>query len=46
MGFWVAWITDVLTIWFLLRDGVVEAQVTAVIKGYIWGACIVAIIAW
>jgi exopolysaccharide production protein ExoQ len=45
-GFWVAWTADVLTIWFLLRDGVAEAQATAVMKGYIWGACIVAIIAW
>jgi O-antigen ligase len=46
MGFWVAWITDVFIVWFLLRDGVVEAQATAVMKGYIWGACVVAIIAW
>jgi hypothetical protein len=45
-GFWVAWITDVFIIWFLLRDGVAEAQATAVMKGYIWGACVVAIIAW
>jgi len=46
LGFWVAWVADVLTIWFLLRDGVAEAQAAAVMKGYVWGACIVAIIAW
>jgi O-antigen ligase len=45
-GFWVAWITDVATIWFLLRDGIAEAQATALMKGFIWGACIVAIVAW
>ncbi|HWW98239.1 MAG TPA: O-antigen ligase family protein [Edaphobacter sp.] len=45
-GFWIAWTADVLTIWFLLRNGVPEAQAAAVMKGYIWGACIVAIIAW
>jgi exopolysaccharide production protein ExoQ len=46
LGFWVAWTTDVLTIWFLLRNGVAETQATAVMKGYIWGACIVVIVAW
>jgi exopolysaccharide production protein ExoQ len=45
-GYWAAWIADVATIWFLLRDGIAEDQANAVMKGFIWGACLVAIVAW
>ncbi len=40
------WIADVGTIWFVLRDGPPDDQAAAVMKGYIWGACLVAIVAW
>lgn len=45
-GFWCAWIADVITIWFLMRNGIAEHQAAAVFKGYVWGACIVAVVAW
>jgi exopolysaccharide production protein ExoQ len=45
-GYWVAWAADVLTIWFLLRGGVAEGQASALMKGFVWGACVVAVIAW
>src|ERR1700723_346373 len=41
-----AWIADVGTIWFILRDGQPEDQAAAVLKGYVWGASLVAIVAW
>jgi exopolysaccharide production protein ExoQ len=41
-----AWVADVATIWFLLRDGIAEDQANAIMKGFIWGACLVAIVAW
>lgn len=45
-GFWCAWITDVITIWFLMRGGVAERQAAAILKGYVLGACMVAVVAW
>jgi len=45
-SYWAAWVADVATIWFLLRDGIAEDQANAVMKGFIWGACLVAIVAW
>jgi exopolysaccharide production protein ExoQ len=46
LGFWVSWTADVLTIWFLLRNGAAESNAIAVMKGFVLGACIVAIVAW
>jgi exopolysaccharide production protein ExoQ len=45
-SYWAAWFADIATIWFLLRDGIVEDRANAVMKGFIWGACIIAIVAW
>jgi exopolysaccharide production protein ExoQ len=45
-SYWAAWSADIATIWFLLRDGPVEDRANAVMKGFIWGACIIAIVAW
>jgi exopolysaccharide production protein ExoQ len=45
-GYWAAWAADVATIWFLLRAGIAEDQAAAVMKGYVWGACVVAVVAW
>lgn len=46
LGFWVAWTADVFTLWFLMRNGVPEQNAAAVMKGFVWGACAVAIIGW
>ncbi|MGD0443638.1 MAG: O-antigen ligase family protein [Edaphobacter sp.] len=45
-SYWVAWLADIGTIWFVLRVNPAADQGNAVMKGYIWGACIVAIVAW
>jgi exopolysaccharide production protein ExoQ len=45
-SYWAGWVADVGTIWFILRDGPPEDQAAAVMKGFIWGACLVAIVAW
>jgi exopolysaccharide production protein ExoQ len=45
-SYWAAWIADVATIWFILREGCAQDQAKAVMKGFIWGACVVAIVAW
>jgi exopolysaccharide production protein ExoQ len=46
VSYWAAWVADVGAIWFILRDGLAEEQANAVMKGYIWGACLLAIVAW
>ena len=45
-GYWCAWAADVATIWFLLRDGPPENSAAAIMKGFVCGSCLVAIIAW
>ncbi|HEX3374931.1 MAG TPA: hypothetical protein VHS13_12035, partial [Edaphobacter sp.] len=45
-GYWCAWAVDVLTIWFLLRDGPPENSAAAIMKGFVSGSCLVAIVAW
>jgi exopolysaccharide production protein ExoQ len=45
-GYWVAWAADVATIWFLLRGGVADEQASALMKGFVWGTCVVAAVAW
>src|SRR6202012_976100 len=45
-GYWLSWASDVATIWFLLREGDPETKAAAVMKGFVWGSCIVAAIAW
>ncbi len=45
-GYWCSWVADIAAIWFVLRDGTVEDRAAAVMKGYVWGACLVAIVAW
>jgi exopolysaccharide production protein ExoQ len=45
-GYWCAWAADVLTIWFLLRDGPPENSAAAIMKGFVSGSCLVAIVAW
>jgi O-antigen ligase len=45
-GYWLSWAADVAAVWFLLRDGDPEVKCAAIMKGFVCGACIVAIIAW
>ena len=45
-GYWTAWVADVATIWFILRDGPPENSAAAVMKGFVCGSCLVAIVAW
>jgi hypothetical protein len=45
-SYWAAWLADIGTIWFILRYGPAEDQAAAVMKGYVWGASLVAIVAW
>jgi exopolysaccharide production protein ExoQ len=45
-GYWCAWAVDVLTIWFILRDGPPEISAAAIMKGFVSGSCLVAIVAW
>jgi exopolysaccharide production protein ExoQ len=44
--FWCAMAADVAMVVLLLRVGPVMEVATALMKGYIWGACTIAIIAW
>jgi exopolysaccharide production protein ExoQ len=46
IAFWGAMTADVGMVALLLRVGPVKKVAISVIKGYVWGACAVAIIAW
>lgn len=45
-GYCVAWAADIATIWFILRDGTPEDTASAIMKGFVCGSCLVALIAW
>jgi exopolysaccharide production protein ExoQ len=45
-GYWLSWTADVAAVWFLLREGDPKTKAAAIMKGFVWGACIVAAIAW
>jgi exopolysaccharide production protein ExoQ len=45
-GYWLSWAADVAAVWFLLREGDPETKAVAIMKGFVWGSCIVATIAW
>jgi exopolysaccharide production protein ExoQ len=46
LGYWVAWVADIATIWVVLRYGSTLHQAEAIMKGFIWGSTLVAIVAW
>ena len=46
IAFWVAMASDFLIVILLLRIGSIGASVEALMKGYVWGTCAVASIAW
>jgi O-antigen ligase len=45
-AFWIAMTADTAMIVILLRAGTVDAVVNGVMKGYVWGACAIAVVAW
>ena len=45
-GYWCAWAADVATIWFVFRDGPPENSAAFLMKGFVCGSCLVAIVAW
>lgn len=45
-GYWCAWAADVAAIWFIFRDGPPENSAAFLMKGFVCGACLVAIVAW
>jgi exopolysaccharide production protein ExoQ len=45
-GYWCAWTADIATIWFILRDGPPETSAAFLMKGFVSGSCLVAIVAW
>jgi exopolysaccharide production protein ExoQ len=45
-GYWIAWAADIATIWFILRDGPPENTAAAIMKGFVCGSCLVALVAW
>jgi exopolysaccharide production protein ExoQ len=46
LAFWSAMAADVAIVVLLLRDGFEDHVFSALLKGYVWGACAVALIAW
>jgi hypothetical protein len=45
-GYWIAWAADIATIWFILREGPPENSAAAIMKGFVCGSCLVALVAW
>jgi O-antigen ligase len=45
-AFWLAMASDTAIVVLLLRIGPVDAVVNGVMKGYVWGACAIAAVAW
>jgi exopolysaccharide production protein ExoQ len=45
-GYWIAWAADIATIWFILREGPPENTAAAIMKGFVCGSCLVAVVAW
>jgi exopolysaccharide production protein ExoQ len=46
VAFWCAMAADLAMIMLLLRTGPIDEMVSGVMKGYVYGACCVALVAW
>jgi exopolysaccharide production protein ExoQ len=46
LAYWGALVADVATVALLLRSGSVTGTIHALMRGYVWGACALAITAW
>jgi hypothetical protein len=46
IAFWVAMVADTAIVILLLRRGPLDVVVNSLMRGYIWGSCAIAIVAW
>jgi hypothetical protein len=46
MAFWLAMVADTAIVVLLLRRGPLDSVVNSLMRGYIWGSCAIAIVAW
>jgi O-antigen ligase len=46
MAFWCAMVADTAIVVLLLRRASVDSVVNSLMRGYIWGSCAIAIVAW
>jgi O-antigen ligase len=46
MAFWVAMVADTAIVVLLLRRGPLDSVVNSLMRGYIWGSCAIAMVAW
>jgi exopolysaccharide production protein ExoQ len=46
IAFWVAMVADTVLVFLLLREGPLDQVTNAIMKGYVWGSCVIATIAW
>jgi O-antigen ligase len=46
IAYWCGMAADVLMVVLLLRSGDIPAIASALMRGFIWGACVVAMVAW
>jgi exopolysaccharide production protein ExoQ len=46
IAFWCAMAADTAIVVLLLRGGSIDSTVNSLMRGYIWGSCAIAIIAW
>ena len=46
IAYWCAMVADVVIVTLLLRIGSAAESIHPLMKGYVWGACVIAIIAW
>jgi len=46
IAFWCAMVADTAIVVLLLRGGSVDSVVNSLMRGYIWGSCAIAVVAW
>jgi exopolysaccharide production protein ExoQ len=46
MAFWAAMVADTAIVVLLVRRGPLDVVVNSLMRGYIWGSCAIAIVAW
>jgi hypothetical protein len=46
MAFWVGMVADTAIVVLLLRRGPLDSVMNSLMRGYIWGSCAIAIVAW
>jgi exopolysaccharide production protein ExoQ len=46
VAFWCAMAADTAIVLLLLRDGPIEQVTASLMRGYVWGSCAIALVAW